>query len=65
MGKQQLRLKSKHTQHHPNEDECGLPKQASRSGAKRQPQCPPAKKEAIKAAFAHFGMIGEELPEGK
>lgn len=42
-------------------DECGIEKQVKRSGGKPQPQCPPEKKEAIKAAFAHFGMINQEL----
>ena len=28
-----------------------------KSEASRQPQCPPEKEEAIKAALKHFGMI--------
>ena len=33
--------------------ECGLKKQADRSGNKRQPNCPPEKREAILDAFRH------------
>lgn len=37
--------------------ECGLETQADRSGDKKQPKCPPEKREAILDAFRHFGMI--------
>lgn len=37
--------------------ECGLGTQADRSGDKKQPKCPPEKREAILDAFRHFGMI--------
>ena len=37
--------------------ECGLETQADRSGDKKQPKCPPEKREAILDALRHFGMI--------
>lgn len=37
--------------------ECGLETQADRSGDRKQPKCPPEKREAILDAFRHFGMI--------
>ena len=37
--------------------ECGLETQANRSGDKKQPKCPPEKREAILDAFRHFDMI--------
>lgn len=40
--------------------ECGLETQADRSGDKKQPKCPPEKREAILDAFRHFGLIGED-----
>ena len=43
--------------------ECGLEKQADRSGDKKQPNCPPEKREAILDAFRHFGMIRDEESE--
>ena len=39
--------------------ECGLETQADRSGDKKQPKCPPEKREAILDAFRHLGLIGE------
>ena len=41
--------------------ECGLEKQADRSGDKQQPKCPPEKREAILDAFRHFGMTENGL----
>lgn len=43
--------------------ECGLETQADRSGDKKQPKCPPEKREAILDAFRHFGLIGEDGTE--
>ena len=43
--------------------ECGLETQADRSGDKKQPKCPPEKREAILDAFRHFGLIGEDETE--
>lgn len=43
--------------------ECGLGTQADRSGDKKQPKCPPEKREAILDAFRHFGLIGEDETE--
>ena len=43
--------------------ECGLETQADRSGNKKQPKCPPEKREAILDAFRHFGLIGEDGTE--
>lgn len=43
--------------------ECGLEKQADRSGDKKQPNCPPEKREAILDAFRHFGMIEDGSEE--
>ena len=43
--------------------ECGLETQADRSGDKKQPKCPPEKREAILDAFRHFGLIGENGTE--
>lgn len=43
--------------------ECGLETQADRSGDKKQPKCPPEKREAILDAFRHFGLIGEDKTE--
>lgn len=43
--------------------ECGLETQADRSGDKKQPKCPPEKREAILDAFRHFGFIGEDEME--
>lgn len=43
--------------------ECGLETQADRSGDKKQPKCPPEKREAILDAFRHFGLIGEDEAE--
>lgn len=43
--------------------ECGLETQADRSGDKKQPKCPPEKREAILDAFRHFGFIGEDGTE--
>lgn len=43
--------------------ECGLGTQADRSGDKKQPKCPPEKREAILDAFRHFGLIGEDEAE--
>lgn len=43
--------------------ECGLETQADRSGDKKQPKCPPEKREAILDAFRHFGFIGEDETE--
>lgn len=43
--------------------ECGLGTQADRSGDKKQPKCPPEKREAILDAFRHFGLIGEDGTE--
>lgn len=43
--------------------ECGLETQADRSGDKKQPKCPPEKREAILDAFRHFGLIGEDGAE--
>lgn len=40
--------------------ECGLETQADRSGDKKQPKCPPEKREAILDAFRHFGLMGED-----
>ena len=40
--------------------ECGLETQADRSDDKKQPKCPPEKREAILDAFRHFGLIGED-----
>lgn len=40
--------------------ECGLETQADRSGDKKQPKCPPEKREAILDAFRHFGLMGDE-----
>ena len=44
-------------------EECGLEKQAGRSGGKRQLACPPEKREAILDAFRHFGMIEDAREE--
>ena len=43
--------------------ECGLETQADRSGDKKQPKCPPEKREAILDAFRHFGLMGEDETE--
>lgn len=43
--------------------ECGLETQADRSGDKKQPKCPPEKREAILDAFRHFGLIGKDETE--
>lgn len=43
--------------------ECGLETQADRSGDKKQPKCPPEKREAILDAFRHFGMIEDGSEE--
>lgn len=43
--------------------ECGLETQADRSGDRKQPKCPPEKREAILDAFRHFGLIGEDGTE--
>lgn len=43
--------------------ECGLETQVDRSGDKKQPKCPPEKREAILDAFRHFGLIGEDEAE--
>ena len=43
--------------------ECGLETQSDRSGDKKQPKCPPEKREAILDAFRHFGLIGEDETE--
>ncbi len=43
--------------------ECGLETQADRSGDKKQPKCPPEKRDAILDAFRHFGLIGEDETE--
>lgn len=43
--------------------ECGLETQSDRSGDKKQPKCPPEKREAILDAFRHFGLIGEDGTE--
>ena len=43
--------------------ECGLETQADRSSDKKQPKCPPEKREAILDAFRHFGLIGEDGTE--
>lgn len=43
--------------------ECGLETQTDRSGDKKQPKCPPEKREAILDAFRHFGLIGEDETE--
>lgn len=45
--------------------ECGLEMACDRSGDKRQPKCPPEKREAILDAFRHFGMIEDDSSEGK
>ena len=38
--------------------ECGLG--TDMSGDKKQPKCPPEKREAILDAFRHFGLMGED-----
>lgn len=43
--------------------ERGLETQADRSGDKKQPKCPPEKREAILDAFRHFGLMGEDETE--
>lgn len=43
--------------------ECGLETQADRSGDRKQPKCPPEKREAILDAFRHFGLMGEDETE--